>query len=424
MKVFHIIIISIIISYSLNAQKVLLIDIDEGIGPATTDFIKNSIAQADDEAFEALIIRLNTPGGLLDATRDIVEAIMASDVPVIVYVAPSGSRAGSAGVFITLSAHIAAMAPGTNIGAAHPVGPGGQSDTTAMFEKVTNDAAAFVRTIAQERGKNEEWAERTVRESISSTANEAMESGAIDIIASSLDSLLKSIDGKEINTQSGKEILNTANSEIVIREKNWRENLLALISNPNIAYILLMLGFYGILFELYSPGSIFPGTLGAISILLGAYSMQMLPINYAGLGLIILAFILFIIEIYVASYGLLTIGGVVSVLLGSIMLIDSPVEFMDISLSLIITVTIVTGIFFGWLIYYGIKAQFRRKSAGGNNFQGEVGKAKTDIFPDKEGNIYIHGEIWKAYSDEEIKVNDEVEIISVDGFKLKVKKRN
>ncbi len=406
----------------LSAGKVLVIDIDEGIGPSTTSFIKSSIEEADEQNYEALLIRLNTPGGLLESTRDIVREIMDAPVPVIVYVAPGGARAGSAGVFITLSAHIAAMSPGTNIGAAHPVGMGGQSDTTAMFEKVTNDAAAFVRTIAQERGKNENWAELTVRESISSTANEALEAGAIDLIASSIDSLLQSIDSTTVNTNAGAKTLNTAGAATDFKEKNWKEELMTLISDPNVAYIFLMLGFYGILFELYSPGAIFPGALGAISILIGAYSMQMLPVNYAGLALIIVGFILFILEIYIASFGLLSIGGTVSVLLGSIMLIDSPVEFMDISMSVIITVTVLTALFFFWIISSGVKAQFNKKSPGGTNIKGEKGRAVTDIAPNTPGKVYVHGENWKAVSMDKIDEGESIEVADIDGFTLIVKK--
>lgn len=303
----------------LSANDIVLIEIDAGIGPATAEYIGNSIEYAEDIDAEGIIIQLNTPGGLLEATRDIVQYILAAKVPVIVYVAPSGARAGSAGVFITLSANIAIMAPGTNIGAAHPVGLGGESDTSSvMTDKVTNDASAFMRSIAQKREKNVAWAERTVRESIAVTENEALDSGAIDFICPNVDSLLIAIDGFEVETALGTVTINTSNAEIKLHEKDWRSTLLGVISDPNIAYILMLLGVYGIFFELYNPGAIFPGVVGAISILLAAYSLQMLPINYTGLALILLSIVLFLIEIKVASFGLLTVGGIVSFLLGSI----------------------------------------------------------------------------------------------------------
>jgi membrane-bound serine protease (ClpP class) len=423
-KIKYIFFLFLLLPIVSKAERVLVITLDEGIGPSTNSFIESSIERAYEGDYEALLIKLNTPGGLLESTRDIVENIMEADIPIIVYVSPSGARAGSAGVFITLSAHIAAMAPGTNIGAAHPVGMGGQSDTTAMFEKITNDAAAFVRTIAEERGKNVNWAELTVRESISSTATEALEAGAIDLIATSVESLLESIDSTKIETKNTTVVLNTSGATIDYHEKNWKEELLSLLSDPNIAYIFLMLGFYGIVFELYSPGSIFPGALGAISILIGAYSMQMLPVNYAGLGLIIVGFILFVLEVYIVSYGLLSIGGTIGILLGSIMLIDSPFEFMDISMSLIITVTALTALFFIWIIYTGVKAQFHRKSVGGKNLSGEKGKALSDITPGNAGTVYVHGENWKAVSMESVKKDDRIIVNDMDGFTLIVKKVN
>jgi len=417
------ILLSAITSYTNAKSEVILITIDGGIGPATAAYIKSGIEYGEKISAEALIIKLNTPGGLLESTRNIVEYILEAEIPVVVFVAPGGSRAGSAGVFITLSGHIAAMAPGTNIGAAHPVGLGGQSDTTAMFDKITNDAAAFVRTIAQKRNRNEEWAELTVRESISSTENEALEAGAIDLIANNLDSLLIAIDGMTIEVAGAEVTLNTKSAKIIEKEMNWREELLSMLSDPNIAYLFLMLGIYGLLFELYSPGSIFPGVIGAISLMIAAYSLQMMPINYAGLGLIILAFILFIIEIFVASYGLLTIGGILSLLLGSIMLIDSPYEFMEISRSLIVTVTILTAIFFIWLITYGVKAQFRKKYIGsGDTLADEQGVALSNISPDTPGRVRVHGEIWQAESQELISEGDAIRVTKLNGLKVIVKK--
>lgn len=407
---------------SAKSAEVMTISIDGGIGAATVEYIESSIEEAEEAGVDALVIKLNTPGGLLESTRDIVKDMLSSEVPIFVYVAPGGSRAGSAGVFITLAAHVAAMAPGTNIGAAHPVGMGGKMDSASvMSEKATNDAAAFVRTIAEKRGKNIEWAEKTVRFSIASTETEALQEGAIDFITSSLDSLLIMADGMEIFLNGQKHTISTANSDIIDREMSFREKFLAFISDPNIAYIFMMLAIYGILMELYNPGAIFPGVIGVLSGLIAGYSLQLLPVNYAGLGLILLAIVLFVIEIYVASYGLLSLGGVVSLFAGSVMLIDTPLEFMDISLSLIITVSILTLLFFVLLVWLGLKVQFNKHSSGTTGQIGERGEAITDIKSGQYGKVKTHGEIWKATSDFDIKIGDKVEIVEFDSLEIKVK---
>lgn len=412
-------------SYSYAKGKVIHIKVEGGIGPATTSFIESGIEFALEKKANALIISLNTPGGLLESTRDIVQKLLTSKIPVIVYVSPSGSRAGSAGVFITLSAHIAAMAPGTNIGAAHPVGLGGESDSNStMYDKITNDAAAFIRSIAQKRKRNEQWAEAAVRESISATENEALAKGAIDVIAPNLDSLLKVINGWTVELPNGKTQIETADVEILVLEKNWRQELLGILSDPNIAYIFVMLAIYGIMFELYNPGSIFPGVIGGISAILAAYSLQMLPVNYAGLALILLSIILFLVEIKVTSYGLLSIGGAISLLLGSMMLIDSPLEFINISMSIIITSVILTVIFFAFIITLGMKAQKRKKATGTEAIIGEIGKAQSDISPAQSGMVKVHGELWRAESDQDIKNGEEIIVENVSGLKIKVRRKN
>ena len=425
-KLFTYIIIFILCVINIYCrEKVVLIKIDGAIGPATASYIKSGIAEAKSKNAQALIIKINTPGGLLESTREIVQDIFESKVPVIAYVAPPGSRAGSAGVFITLSANIAAMAPGTNIGAAHPVGLGGEGSkgdsTSVMYDKVTNDAAAFARTIAQKRKRNQDWAERAVRQSISETENEALEHGAIDFISPLLDSLLKTVDGMTVEINSAKVTLKTAGSEVHYFEMNWREELLTIISNPNIAYILMLIGIYGMFFELYNPGAIFPGVAGGISLILAAYSLQMLPINYAGIALILLAIILFILEIKVISYGVLTIGGVISFILGSIMLFDSPFELVEVSLSLILTAAIMTALFFIIIISIGIKAQYRKRASGIDAIIGEKGIAMSDIKPNEYARIKVHGEIWSAYAEREIKAGSKVIVESSDALKLKVK---
>ncbi|HOK14216.1 MAG TPA: nodulation protein NfeD [Candidatus Kapabacteria bacterium] len=425
MKTYNYIAIVLVLLLSLGQElksDVIKISVEGGISPATTLFIKNSIQYAEDRKAEALIIQLNTPGGLLDATRDIVQEIMGANVPVVVWIAPSGARAGSAGVFITLAAHIAAMAPGTNIGAAHPVGMGGEKIDSTMNEKITNDAAAFIRSIAHERNKNIDWAERTVRESISATEKESLLAGAIDFIAPNLDSLLTLIDGYEVKIASGTKIISTKGKKVVEKQMTWRESLLFWLANPNIAYILLMIGIYGLLFEFWSPGAMFPGILGAILLMIALYALQMLPLNYAGIGLILIAIILFILEIKVVSYGLLTIAGILSLAIGSIMLIDAPNEIMDISMNLIITVVIITTLLFLVLIVFGIKAQTRRAVTGDLALIGLRGIAMTDISPAQKGQVKVSGEIWSAVSDEEIMEGEEIVVQNVQNFVLKVRK--
>ncbi len=399
-----------------------MITVDGGIGPGTAAYIASGIEYANGEGAEALIIQLDTPGGLLESTRNIVTSLLESPIPIIVYVAPGGARAGSAGVFITLAANIAAMAPGTNIGAAHPVGIGGESDSSAMFDKVTNDAAAFVRSIAQKRNKDEEWAEDAVRQSVSATENEALELNVIDFIAPNVDSLLRAADGMFVETTTGDKILRTAGAEVEVHGMNWREELLSILSDPNIAYIFILLTIYGIMFELYNPGSIFPGVVGGISAFIAAYSLQMLPVNLAGLGLILLSVILFLIEIKVVSYGLLSIGGIISFLLGSIMLIDSPFEFVSISMEIIITATALTTLFFLLIITLGLRAQRKKKVSGTDGIAGEIGVAISNIGSGGKGRVKVHGEIWTAVSGDEISDGDEVEIISASGLTLSVKK--
>ena len=406
-----------------GSEKVLLIRVDGAIGPATAEYIISSISRAETGGAAALIIEMDTPGGLLESTRKIVQGILGSSVPIIVYVAPSGARAGSAGVFITLSANIAVMAPGTNIGAAHPVGGGLEDTSSVMSNKVTNDAAAFVRSIAQKRHRNVSWAENAVRRSISNSDSEALRKGVVDLISPSLDSLLKEIDGESVETSSGTIKLKTADAEVEFVPMDWREKFLGTISDPNITYILMMIGIFGIMFELFNPGSILPGIAGAISLILAFYAFQTLPINYAGLALIALAIILFIAEVKVMSHGLLAVGGVISLFLGSVMLISSPFELVSISLSVIITTVIVATIFFMGIIGLGLKAQRRKSATGFEGMIGEDGLVVSEIIPGKVGQVHVHGEIWKATSDEALKAGDRIEVESFSNWILKVKLR-
>ncbi|MCO5250825.1 MAG: nodulation protein NfeD [Candidatus Kapabacteria bacterium] len=407
----------------IRNASVTMITIEGGISPAVASYIITSLEKSEEMGAEAMLLRLNTPGGLLESTRDIVSTFLNSKIPIIVYVAPGGSRAGSAGVFITLAAHVAVMAPGTNIGAAHPVGIDGSSDSSsAMTSKIVNDTKAFIRTIAEKRNRNIAWAEQTVESSISSTETEALAEGAIDFIAVSVKSLLDSADGMVVTTASGQKKLRLRDVEIIEIEKSWRDHILMTLSDPNIAYLLIMLGIYGLIFELKSPGSIAPGVVGGISLLLAAYSLKMLPVNMVGVAFILLAFILFVIEFFVQSYGLLSVSGVVSLFFGSILLIDSPLEFMRISMTLIVVVTLATAVFVAILAYYGIKAQSRKKEGGSQAVIGMTGTARTDFVQGTGGKVHVYGELWQAKSDDDIKIGDKVTVTAIEGFTLIVKK--
>lgn len=407
-----------------NAQTVISIKIDGSINPASANFIHNNIEKAAREKAECIIIHLNTPGGLLRSTRMIVSDILESRVPVVVYIAPGGAQAGSAGVFITLAAHIAAMAPGTNIGAAHPVTLQQQMDST-MSEKVTNDAAAFIRSIAEKRHHNVEWAENAVRKSFSYSETEALEDSAIDLIAKNDSELLSKIDGKQVELVSGTKTLQTAKAVVKEQKMSVWERMLDIISDPNIAYILFLLGMYGLIFELYNPGSILPGIVGVIALILALYSMHTLPINYAGLALIIFAVILFLLEIKIVSHGLLAIGGIISLLLGSLMLIksNSSLEMVKISRSVIISATAVSALFFVFVVGFGIRAQRRKVVTGIEGLVGDIGEAMETLSP--TGTIKVQGEIWNAESlSGNIDKGEKVTIKEMKNLKLFVEKIN
>jgi len=405
---------------SLTANVVHKITINGAINPVATEFIIQSIEEAEDANAELLVIELDTPGGLMASMHKIVKSILASEVPVAVYVAPSGSRAGSAGVFITMAAHIAAMAPSTNIGSAHPVNMQGESDSSSvMTEKVVNDAVASIRSVAEKRGRNADWAEKAIRESANITETDALEQNVIDYIVPLVDSLLSEIDGKEIELINGKKILKTKNAKIEEQHMSWRQKGLNVLSDPNIAYLLMMLGMAGIFFEIQNPGAIVPGVLGGISMILALYSMQTLPINYAGVLLIVLSIVMFLLEIKVQSYGVLSIGGVVSFILGSIMLIDSPLPFLQISIELIISAAICIAAFFIFAVGMTYRAQKKKPTTGREGLVGEHGIVIEVINP--EGSVEVHGEIWNAKANEKIKKGQKVEILEVDPKHLIIK---
>ena len=381
----------------LPAQTVVSIKIDGAINPVVADYIRDGIQKTTRDKATCLIIHLNTPGGLLHSTRVIVSSMLESPVPVIVYVSPGGAHAGSAGVFITLAAHIAAMAPGTNIGAAHPVGLQQPIDSI-MNEKGTNDAAAFIRTIAEKRNRNVQWAEDAVRQSVAITEKEALGKGVIDLIALSEEDLLDRVDGKQVELGTATVTLHTKDARVDIYEMSFAEKILNILSDPNIAYIILMLGMYGVLFELYNPGAILPGIIGVIALILAFYSMHTLPINYAGLALIVFAIILFLLEIKIASHGLLAIGAVISLLLGSMMLIrsDSSLEFVRISRAVIIASTVVTALFFLFVVGMGLRAQKAKVVTGMEGLIGAIAQSLEILDP--TGTVMFQGEVWNAKS--------------------------
>lgn len=416
-----IILLFLVIPNFSHAQEILVLTVDGVIHPPHAGYIIKGLKKAHEVKAEAVIIQLDTPGGLDTSMRDIIKEILNSHIPVVVYVAPKGARAASAGAFITLSAHIAAMAPGTNIGAAHPVAMGGEKMDKTMAEKVTNDAVAYIKSIANQRGRNAEWAELAVRKSISSTETEALKKGVIDLVSEDLNSLIRDIHGRKVKTPIGEKVIYSRDAKIVEVKMNFRERLLNFLSNPNIAYILLMIGVYGIIFELSNPGAIFPGVIGAISLILAFYSLQTLPINYAAAGLILLGIILFILELKFTSYGLLTLGGIVCFTLGSLMLIDTENPLFRLSFSVIIPVTIVTVLFFVFLLRLAYKAHKRKPVTGVEELIGLRGVAKTDINY-RGGMVMVHGELWQAIADGEIKKDEEVIVEEVRGLTLKVRK--
>ncbi len=389
------------------------------ISPPIATYVLQRIEEASKEGAEGLIILLDTPGGLDLAMRDIAKGILNAPLPVIVYVSPSGARAASAGVIITIAAHIAAMAPGTNIGAAHPVGIGigGGMDKT-MKEKVENDAVAYVIGIAKKRGRNEEWVEKAVRKSVSITAEEALRLRVIDFVSADLDRLLEQLDGREVSLEKGRKVLRTKGA--VTREKKMgiRQGVLAALSDPNIAYILFLLGLAGLYFEFAHPGVILPGVVGGISLILAFFAMQTLPVNYAGVLLILFAIVLFIAEVKVMSHGILTIGGIVSMVMGSLLLFDSPDPALQVSLRVMIPALAVVSVFFAGVIALVLKAQMRKRHTGREGMMGVFGEAVTDIH--EKGKVFVHGEYWNAWSEKFVEQGKRIRVVEVEALRVKV----
>ncbi|MEO0137865.1 MAG: nodulation protein NfeD [candidate division WOR-3 bacterium] len=407
----------ILILFQGNA--VLIGELSGVISPASSAYILRAISIAEAEDAECLIIKLDTPGGLDESMREITKRILNAQIPVVVYVAPKGARAASAGVFILYASHVAAMAPGTNVGAAHPVGMGGEKIDTTMAQKITNDAVAYLQSLAKTRNRNVEWAEKAVRGSASIDDETALKIGVCEIIAEHEEELIEKLNGWEVKIGGERKKLITKAVPVRKLSMTLRERLLLILTNPNIAYILLLLGIYGLFFELQNPGMIFPGVVGGICLILGFYALHLLPVNYAGLALIILSAIFFILEIYVTSHGLLSVGGVISLIIGSLILFESDLPFFRVSWEVIMVVVIIIVAFVGLLLFLGIKAQFRKPTVGKEGLIGEIGTASTDI-DINGGTVFVHGEWWNAVSEKPIKKDAKVKVIGAEGMVLKV----
>jgi membrane-bound serine protease (ClpP class) len=399
---------------------VATIEIEGVISPVTLRLVGIAIDRAQAERANALVIQLDTPGGLERSMRAIVQRMMNAEVPVVVYVAPTGARAASAGVFITMAAHVAAMAPATNIGAASPVALGGGADKT-MMKKVENDAAAFIRTIALERGRNADWAEKAVRDAVAITEREALKLKVIDLIADSVPDLLEKIDGRTIKLPKGTVTLATKGAPVRPIEIGFRDRFLNIITDPNVAYVLMMLGMLGLFFELSNPGVILPGVIGGISLILAFFAFQSLPINYAGLLLILFGIVLLVAEIKIVSHGILAIGGMISMALGSLMLFDSPEVGFRVSWWVIAPSVGATAGLFLFVVAAGVRALGRPPATGAEGLIGKTATVRERLGP--EGQVMVSGEIWRAVAEgEALEPGAQVRIVAVDGLTLKVAK--
>ena len=396
---------------------VYILSVNDAISPGIAEYIKNGIEKAEKEGAACLIIELDTPGGLAESMRLIIKDILGSTIPIVVFVSPRGARAASAGVMITMAADVAAMAPGTNIGAAHPVGAGGKDISGKMSEKVINDMVAHAKSVAEKRGRNQEWVEQAIRESVSVTETEALKENIIDLVAEDTDDLIRQLNGLKI-PDKGELALDKAQKIVV--EPSLRTNILKTISNPNIAYILLLIGLAGLYFELSHPGAIFPGVIGGISLVLAFFALQTLPVNYAGILLIVLAIIFFIMEMKIASYGLLSVAGVLSLLLGSLMMFKGTGPDMKLSLKVLLPTLILVSGFFVFVAGLVFRAQMSKPRTGTKGLVGEIGIVKKALTPEKEGKVFIHGELWNARAQKSIDENTKVRVIKVINLLLEV----
>jgi membrane-bound serine protease (ClpP class) len=396
-------------------NDIYIIKVSDAIGPGVAEFVKDGIETAEKDGAACLIIELDTPGGLAESMRRIIQSILGSKVPVVVFVSPSGARAASAGVMITMAADIAAMAPGTNIGAAHPVGAGGKDISGKMSEKVINDMVAHAKSVAEERGRNAKWVEEAIRESVSVTETEALKDNIIDLIAEDTDDLIQQLNGRKIKEKG---VLKLDKAEKVIVEPTLRTKILKTISDPNIAYILLMIGLAGLYFELSHPGAIFPGVIGGIALVLAFFAMQTLPVNYAGILLIVLAIIFFIMEMKITSYGLLSVAGIISIFLGSLMMFKGTGPDLKLSWRVLLPTLILVSGFFVFVAGLVFRAQISKPRTGSKGLVGEIGIVKKALAP--EGKVFVHGELWNARSDKTVEENTKVRVVNVVNLILEV----
>lgn len=423
-------------------SAVWVVDVDGAIGPASADHLLRSLDKAAEAGASALVLRIDTPGGLDTAMRDMIKAILASPVPVIAYVAPSGARAASAGTYLLYASHLAAMAPGTNLGAATPVQIGGSpglpqlpgSDEpqdgaappesgkgSAMERKIVNDAVAYIRSLAQLRGRNGDWAEQAVREGVSLSAQDALEAGVVDLVADSTEALLAQLDGREVSVGEATVALRTAGVPVIQQSPDWRSEFLSVITNPNIAYVLLLVGIYGLVIEFYNPGVGLPGIVGAMSLLIAMYALQMLPISYAGMGLILLGIGLMVAEAFAPSFGVLGLGGVAAFVTGSVMLMDTTLPAFQLALPMIVAVTVFSA---GLLVFaLGMILRGRREPvvSGVEHLLGTT--ATVSRVQGEEAWVWLDGEIWHARSDAPLAVNDKVTVGAIDGLTVVVHKQ-
>ena len=418
---FLVLLLILMLPLRLSGQdpQVGLISLRGPINPVTTSFLEENLAAAGKRGDRLLLVELDTPGGLDTAMREAVQAIFGAPVPVVVYVAPSGARAASAGAVIGLSADILAMAPGTNIGAAHPVGLGGKPDPV-MEAKQVNDAEAYIEGIAAKRGRNVELARKMVRQSISLSAEAALAQKVIDLVAPSRQDLLAQLEGRKLQRGGKETVLHLAGARVVSHEMGTRDKILDAISSPDVAYMLMLLGILGLFFELSNPGVILPGVIGGISLLLSFFALQTLPVNYAGIALILLGIVLFIAEIKVVSYGMLAVGGVVSMVLGSLILFPSPEPYLRLSWEVIAATVGVTAVFFAVVITKVIQAHRESPITGVEGMIGELGVADTDLAP--EGKVLLRGEYWNASCAQPVQKGEKVRVVGVTGLRLTVQK--